>query len=257
MAASTSLINRALKLRNMAADQSSPVEAERAAALYLELLKKHCLNEADVDAAAGRPADPIEARELVIDGLRLCLPDERESIQLKVAEWKRLLMCAVAKYCCCRSSFVIGTQWVTLYGHKSDIDAACELFRICAAQIDRECKAHLQKKADEAANRGRYWGKSEGRSAGFAFRESAVRGLESTLDDLMAESSKAEAESHALVVNRKKEVDDWVDASYSFKKVKVGGRADWSQEGYTAGQNLKLNDDDRSLAGSAIKGLIG
>jgi len=41
--------------------------------------------------------------------------------------------------------------------------------------------------------------------------------------------------------------------------VKVGGRADWSQEGYETGKALKLSDDDRSLASSsnAMKGLTG
>lgn len=255
--AATSLINRALKLRNMAADTSSPIEAERAAELYLRLLREHCINEADVNAAADRPPDPMEERKLAIEGLRMVAPDEREKIELRLAEWKRLLAFAVADYCCCRGSFTTGTQRFSFYGHRSDIEAAVELFRICAAQIDRACKEHLKKRQWEAEALGDYWGRGEGRSAGFAFRESAVRGLEVSLDELMSESKATEAASHALVVNRKQAVNDWVDTTYTFKSVPVGGNSGWSNEGYEAGKKLKLNDADRSLDGESRKAIAG
>lgn len=248
------------KLQRLSENNTSGAEAELAAERALRLMREYAISQADVDAADAEREDPLVRMNIYLDGLKAIPYGEKETHVYKLAGWKRNLVFAVGHYLGIRASYFEGTAKMALYGHQSDCLATIHLYNVCARQIDRQCGAYMVDRKAKNIENGRYWANDSGtsRTAGFAFRESAVKGLEAKFASLTEESQMDHAEGHALVVTRKAKVSEWVDANYTFTvgKSGLGGNAGWSTAGFTAGKNLSLSAD-REISGSAAKSLPG
>lgn len=255
---SQKLVKRVAKLQSLATS-TNPNEAEQAAKQALRLMREHCISQADVDAIKDEKPDPLICRELYIDGLRLVdLKDVLRRVY-RVAGWKRALFFAVGEYMGLRGAYYPGKAFVDYMGFASDVQAAVNLFEVCAKQIHRQGEAHLAKIRATPNNDQRWWTPADYRTEGFSFKESAVEGLQSKFADLMKESEIEDSTGHGLVLNRKAQVSDWVDANYSFKEGKgegLGGEVGYSQAGYQAGRELSLIGD-AELSGSAARKALG
>lgn len=269
---SAKLIARVQKLKALAASPSEH-EAESAAAQCMKLMREHALTQADLDAAAREAEDPLVERRSYLDGTRCLRYEEKSSHVYQVSAWKRQLFGAVSDYFGLRWSYVPGTAILTFYGFLSDVNAAADLYEVCARQIDRQCSRWLGEEKARRKARGEWWGleAGEARTLGFEFRESAVRGLRSKFDELTREAAscvgmteeetareveRAAAEgrpprldapsSWGLVLDRRQKVANWVDATYTFKKGTgdgMGGDKGFNPAGYEVGTKLRLTED--------------
>lgn len=248
---SARLFERIRKLQNLSQNNPSQEESESAARQAMRLMMEHCLTQADLDAARPAAEDPLVDRRLYIFGLELIDYADKTRHVHAVSGWKRALAVEIADYLGLRSSYVPGTALFDYYGHASDVQAAVDLFAVCAKQIQRKCLKWL----DEEAARHRAvhgswsrWDASRARSEALDYKNTAVSGLSDKFDELKEEAQSEHAEAFALVVDRKAAVSSWVDANYSFKKGTGKGigsdSAGWCAAGYTAGKNLELTEGD-------------
>lgn len=271
-----SVLERIEKLKRLS-ESPNEHEAELAARRVMELMLAHAVTQADLDGLRAEREDPLEERRLHLDGLRMVQDEEKSGVIYQVSGWKRALAGRVADYLGLRSSYVPGTSRFTLYGHRTDLDAAVALYHVCARQIDRQCGAWLRAEGERYREMGEWWRWDAGRArtSGFEFRESAVRGLASKFNELSRESEDAlemteeeeaaeaklaaeegrpprrsAASSWGLVLDRRAKVASWVDANYTFKKGSGEGfgEAGWNAAGYAAGRKLDLRDDDAAPA---------
>lgn len=245
---SAKLVERVRKLQRLAASPN-PHEAEAAAAKAMALMREHALTAADLDRAESALQDPLVQRCCYLDGLRCLDYDQKGRHVYQLAAWKRSLFVAVADYFGLRSSYVPGTAILDFYGHLSDVNAAGDLYEVCARQIDRQALAHVRELSGERRRvHGYGYDQAESREVSRAFRASAVRGLQRKFAELTRESAADHGEEHALVLTRRQEVSNWVDATYTFKKGAgeglLGDDHGWSQAGYEAGRKLRLRDED-------------
>jgi hypothetical protein len=243
------IIDRIVNLQKLSARNENDNEAESAARLALRLMREHAISQADVDAAASRVEDPLIERVVIIEGLVLRdKGEDRSWLYRRTAPWKRSLGFAVARYLGLQAAYTPRTPLFTFYGHASDVEAAVRLYGVCAQQIDRQCLAWL----DEEGKRVRedwgewHWGAGPAKEAGRKFRNSAVRGLEAKFAELSRESAVEDEDGHALVVTRAKQVEDWVNATYSFGQgnaKELGGDVEFNGDGWAAGKSLRLTED--------------
>lgn len=242
---SQKIINKVKKLQNTAA-RAEGNEAETAARIALKLMREHALSQADLDAF-DTEEDPLVRYEVHFDGLCLVTSKEVQNWFNKTAGWKRALASAVGGYLGLRTSYREGRPTWAFYGHRSDCLEAVKLYGICAAQIDAECKAYLKAERQRyERTRHLWWDRGIAKTKGASFRETAVAGLLSKFNDLMFESHEEHAEAHALVIDRRKKVSNWVDTTYSFRKGSGAGfgNAGWNAEGYDTGKSLRLRESD-------------
>lgn len=248
--ASQKLVHRVLKLQALATSDNQH-EAEIAAAQAMELMRAHAITAADLDAVARQVSDPLVEQPRLLDGLRLRRFEEPGRWPQRVLSWKRSLFSRVADYFGLRSSYSPGTPIVRFYGHLSDVEAAAQLYEVCARQIDRQALASIAK-ASEAQRKvlGYGFDKAEGKAHGRAFRSSAVHGLAAKFDELTHDSEKNHSQEHGLVVTRRQQVSDWVDANYKIEPGTGSGLLSddgedegWSNEGFEAGKKLSLTAD--------------
>ena len=245
--ASRKIIERIARLQKLAGNNPEPLEAEAAAAQALRLQIEHAVSQAEIDASLREEQDPLVEQNCYFTSDRLMLDRERMDAGIyleKTANWKRLLAFAIVHYLGIRAAFHANSPYFDLYGHLSDCTAARELYTVCARQIIRQGAAWLAEEKERRKADWESWTPSEARSAGFAFKESAIKGLKAKFAELAAESVEAQVEGTALVRARKQEVAEWVEANYSFgKSVQIGGDVGWNTAGFEAGKALSLIGD--------------
>ena len=236
------IVDRISKLLALA-EGSEGSEAETAAKMARKLMVAHGIEQGDVDAWKGRAVDEIVEARFGIVGLELSskLADLR-FYGARTAWWKRELFFALVRYLDMRSSFRPGTNVVSLYAFKSDVEVLEYLYAICAAQIDRAAKAYMKAERERTA-----WGMARpGKTVGTEFRESAVRGLDSKLYWLKREAAaeweaEGDTRSTALVLTKRNAIREWVNATQNLKAGRARRGAGHLDAGYNAGKAVRLN----------------
>lgn len=237
------IVDRISKLLALA-EGSEGNEAETAAKMARKLMVAHGIEQGDVDDWKGRAVDEIVEARFGIVGLELSgkWEDLRFS-GVRTAWWKRELFFALVRYLDMRCSYRKGTNVVSLYAFKSDVEVLEYLYAICAAQIDRAAKAYMQKERERTAHT---WMARPGKTVGTEFRESAVRGLGSKLYWLKREAAaeweaEGDTRSTALVQTKRNAIREWVDATQDLKAGRARRGADHNQAGWKAGKAVRLN----------------
>lgn len=235
------IVDRISKLLALA-EGSEGSEAETAAKMARKLMVAHGIEQGDVDDWKGRAVDEIVEARFGIVGLELS--SKREDLRFygaRTAWWKRELFFALVRYLDMRCSFRPGTNVVSLYAFKSDVEVLEYLYAISAAQIDRAAKAYIKRKKEERSFYSR-----PGKTVGTEFRESAVRGLDSKLYWLKREAAaeweaEGDTRSTALVQTKRNAIREWVDATQNLKAGRARRGAGHLDAGYNAGKAVRLN----------------
>ncbi len=206
------IINRIKRL--LALSQSSNAnEAASAAALAADLMVKHELEMADIQAAGGANAAEELATETVGE-----LPSR------KIETWKSILASGVASGFGChiwwdrtQRSFSASTVTMRVMGHKSNVSTFVYMFKYLESEIERISKemraaipVHIRPLAADAIR----WYNS--------FRLGAASTISERLKQARADAlgSKSEASTTALTVVRKGQ--DEVDEAFAKFKRKSG-----------------------------------
>lgn len=246
------IIDRISKLLKLAAG-SAGHEAETAAEMARRLMVEHAISMQEVEES-DRPSDPIVRKTVYLKNLK-AIPVELTAANWsgQCAWWKRELASAVSHYLDLKSTYQRGTNVWMFYGYQSDVEVAIYLYDICARQIDKACREHLE-------NEKRHWmvwDSGVARKVGTSFRGSAVRGLSSKFHELKKTEAEDSPDGFALMKSRKSEVSAWFNENVEVgKPCGWGNKAAYSSAGYTAGLKVKLNAGVGSNT-NAVKGHIG
>lgn len=226
------IIERIQKLMRLAGG-SEGNESEQAMRMARRLMTEHAVTEQQLEES-DRPSDPLVRmtvsfvkNELSID------PEKRRYSGQKTQQWKRDLAFSIAYYLDIKGAQSSGTNLFNYYGYQSDCEVAVYLYTVVADQIDKAAKRYCKNPNFEDRHK-------HGKTLGTQFRQSAVSGLRSKLREMKKTEPVENPEGFALMVNRKKQVDQWVSANYSFGTVNTK-RANHSDAGYKAGQRVRLN----------------
>ena len=214
------VLERVRKCLALADASKGTPEGDTAARIARNIMAQHAIEEADLDVGERAAQDPIEKREMDL-GRR--------------SSWRRTLAHVLAKHCECRSAFVANTPRVNVYGHKSSIDVCSYLYDICARQIESESDRYV-KDVKRGVLHPFHGGVKRLRND-FCF--SAVTSLAMRLEKMRRKEAGDDAKGHALVLQRGKDVDAWVEANTKFKN----GRRHtygYSQAGHDAGAKVSL-----------------
>lgn len=201
----------------------SEAEAEAFASMIQQLLLKYKLSMTDVDLAEERVSDPIGAREVDWQDVRVR--------RARVA-WMERLADVVARAYFCRMLVHRGSSALTLVGRKSDVDLAefmlVTLTRAAERIAEREYVAAFRQ--DVAGARG--------------FKASFLRAFVERLQERFEDEVRgAEAASDCAIVRfegARKEVDDFIASSVKTRRVAVvrGARGDANAEGWRRGRKV-------------------
>lgn len=214
------IVTKIEKLLRLSRDQDGTPEGETAARLASRMMVAHAIEMADIDVDKRAAQDPLETQK----------------VNIPTSVWRRLLAHAIAIHCNCSTSYRSwrgrGSQQITIYGHRSDIEIAKYLYTICERQIEKAAKAYI-----DAANT--WLSRGEKRRMGNDFRRCAVSGLSAKLREIRVGTKDDNPDGFALVVTRKSKVNEWVK-TFNLRN----GRSStygFNQSGYAAGQNVSLN----------------
>ncbi len=218
----TAIIEKIQKVLALAASAEGTPEGMVAAKMADKLLREHALTMAEIEDVSG--------------------PEEIETNKFDFAQttWQRSLLNVVCRYCSCRSYYYQGSKRVAIVGFPHDVEVAKYLLKIISDQILAESKAYT---------RARPWmSRGEKRQYGNGFRRSAVQGVRAKLQALKEESSRSDETGTALVLNRSKRVDQWLEENVTLSSSRSVTRSTFSQAGYAAGQNVSLH---KGISGSS------
>ena len=213
------IIAKIEKLLRLSQDQDGTPEGETAARLASKMMAAHAIEMASIDLTKGVEHDPMEMQDM----------------QVRVSVWRRQLATVLGAHCNCTVAYSsikgIG-QFISMYGHRTDIELLKYLYDICERQIEGEARHYVNSLKG-------YW-RGGKKVLGNNFRRSAVGGLNSKLVDIRKDTQAENAEGFALVINRKQKVDEWVKDNYSFGSERSSSYTH-NSDGYSAGRNVSLS----------------
>ena len=213
------IIAKIEKLLRLSQDQDGTPEGETAARLASKMMAAHAIEMASIDLTKDVEHDPME----------------KQDMQVRVSVWRRQLATVLGTHCNCTVAYSsikgIG-QFISMYGHRTDIELLKYLYDICERQIETQAR-HYVNSLDSHWRGGK-------KMLGNNFRRSAVTGLNSKLEDIRKDTKAENAEGFALVINRKQKVDEWVKDNYSFR-AGSSSRYSHNSAGYSAGRNVSLS----------------
>ena len=177
------IVQRLQKVKNLM-DRGVDGEAENAARMLGKMLEKHRMSMADLDFA-DEPQDKIARQHHDVAGNHA---------------WTRDLATAVFDYFDCRFAYVPGSNRPdTVVGFTEDIECGLYLYDVAKRQIE------------ESVAKARADGEIKGRTQINDYRVSMVWGFTIKLQELKREISSENQEYGLMVLDRKKQVNDWVN----------------------------------------------
>ena len=226
------IIERIQKLMRLA-DGSEGNESETAMRMARRLMTEHAVTEHQL-AESDRPSDPLVKMTVSFVKNELSIDESKRRYRgQKTQQWKRDLAFSIAYYLDIKGAQSSGTNMFHFYGYQSDCEIAVYLYTVVANQIDKAAKAYCKSPSWEDRHK-------HGKTLGAEFRQSAVSGLRSKLREMKKTEPEENPDGFALMVSRKKQVDQWVSDNYSFGKTRHKS-ASHSSAGYKAGQRVRLN----------------
>ena len=213
------IIAKIEKLLRLSQDQDGTPEGETAARLASKMMAAHAIEMASIDLTKEVEHDPME----------------KQDMKVRVSVWRRQLATVLGTHCNCTVAYssIKGVgQFISMYGHRTDIELLKYLYDICERQIEAEARRYVN--SIEGDWRG---GK---KIMGNNFRRSAVVGLGTKLEEIRKDAQAENVEGFALVRSRKQKVDEWVNDNYSFR---AGSSTRYSHNsaGYSAGRSVSLS----------------
>jgi len=213
------IIAKIEKLLRLSQDQEGTPEGETAARLASRMMAAHAIEMASIDLTKGVEHDPME----------------KQDMKVRVSVWRRSLASVLGEHCNCTVAYSsikgIG-QFISMYGHRTDIELLQYLYDICERQIESEARRYVNN-IDSDWRGGK-------KMMGNNFRRSTVAGLSTKLEEIRKDTQAENAEGFALVRSRKQAVDEWVNENYSFRS---GTNSNYGHNsaGYSAGRNVSLS----------------
>jgi hypothetical protein len=213
------IIAKIEKLLRLSQDQCDSPEGETAARLASKMMAAHAIDMASIDLTKEVEHDPME----------------KQDMKVRVSVWRRQLATVLGAHCNCTVAYTsmkgIG-QYISMYGHRTDIELLKYLYDICERQIEAEARRYVDsfRKASRGAKK----------IMGNNFRRSAVVGLDTKLEEIRKDAQAENVEGFALVRSRKQKVDEWVNENYSFRSGS-NGSYNYNSDGYSAGRNVSLS----------------
>jgi len=213
------IIAKIEKLLRLSQDQDGTPEGETAARLASKMMAAHAIEMASIDLTKDVEHDPME----------------KQDMKVRVSVWRRSLASVLGEHCNCTVAYSsikgIG-QFISMYGHRTDIELLKYLYDICERQIEGEARRYVN-------NLDLHW-RGGKKMLGNNFRRSAVAGLRTKLEEIRKDTQAENAEGFALVRSRKQKVDEWVNENYSFRSGNSGSYSH-NSAGYSAGRNVSLS----------------
>jgi len=227
------IIERIQKLMRLA-DGSEGNESETAMRMARRLMTEHAVTEQQL-AESDRPSDPLVKMTVSFVKNELSIDESKRRYRgQKTQQWKRDLAFSIAYYLDIKGAQSSGTNMFHFYGYQSDCEIAVYLYTVVANQIDKAAKAYCKSPSWEDRHK-------HGKTLGAEFRQSAVSGLRSKLREMKKTEPEENPDGFALMVSRKKQVDQWVSDNFTFGKGVARKGASHSSAGYKAGQRVRLN----------------
>lgn len=198
-----SLIETIRSLKKMEEQSTNEHEAANAAAMATRLLMKHNLHWEEVDIA-----DTSGGSDPFVEDARIFTNTDGDP-SLKMSAWKVSLATKVAKVCLCKAIFRSGDRYrkepakFFLLGRRSNVEVADYLYNYLEREI-----SNLGEKA--------YLEATEARGLGFwnSWHFGAVNEVGRRLEEEMDIFKSASEQCCALVVNRMREVEEFVKEKY-------------------------------------------
>ena len=215
------IIAKIEKLLRLSQDQDGTPEGETAARLASRMMAAHAIEMASIDLTKGVEHDPME----------------KQDMQVRVSVWRRVLASVLGTHCNCVVAYssVKGVgQFLSIYGHRTDVELFQYLYDICERQIEADAKKYVNRIPDWAC-------RGVKKSMGNDFRRSAVTGLHTKLKEIRKGTQAENAEGFALVRSRKQAVDEWVDETTNMRTCNKPSPYDHCNAGYSAGRNVSLS----------------
>lgn len=206
------IINRLQKVKNLM-DRGVDGEAENAARMLGKMLEKHRMSMADLELGDVYQ-DKIDRQQHHVAGNHA---------------WTRDLATAVFSYFDCRFAYVPGSDRPdTVVGFTEDIECGLYLYDVAKRQIE------------ESVSKARKEGEINGRFAINNYRVSMVWGFGIKLQELKREISSENQEYGLMVLDRKKQVNDWVNqyCTWGTSRTRRFNRNDVAVQ---RGKDIKIN----------------
>ena len=227
------IIERIQKLMRLA-DGSEGNESETAMRMARRLMTEHAVTEQQLEES-DRPSDPLVKMTVSFVKNELSIDESKRRYRgQKTQQWKRDLAFVIAYYLDIKGAQSSGTNMFHFYGYQSDCEIAVYMYTVVCSQIDKAAKAYCKSPSWE--DRHKY-----GKTLGAEFRESAVSGLRTKLREMKKTEPEENPDGFALMVSRKKQVDQWVADNFTFGKGVARKGASHSSAGYKAGKNVRLS----------------
>ena len=210
----TKIIDRLKKMMRLAEDQAGKPEGLLAAQKAHALMRQHAIEMVDL---RGEEKEDIETLELEI-GHRM---------------WKRTLLNILASHCNCQMYYLVGKPIGCIVGFEAEATVAKYLYEVTCREIERHATAFVKRK--------KHLSRGEKRQLGTDFKTTAVEGVRATVKSIQAQSEQTHATGTALMVNRKKDVDQWVDSNLNLVSKRSYSRNEYSEAGFQCGKNISLS----------------
>lgn len=236
-----SLIETIMALKLMAQQATNPHEAERAAAQVTRLLLKHNLSEMEVEVAAEKAVD-----DMVHYKAEFQTNKGDPQPYVRIPFWKRRLAGSVATACLCRFVFTNGQKnhWsgkitpgiMHFLGRRSNVEVAKFLYKYLETSI-------YWLSEDEWKSMKKAGSERKGKSFWDDWYEGCVRRVDEKLSDEYKQFQETSSSSTALVLVRRKEVDQYVKEIFPVLRSTRGryvGNLDAHQRGYKAGGKISI-----------------
>ena len=217
---------RIQKLMALARDQQGTPEGEAAARMARRMMLQQAKAQAEARYQGLPEADPVRRHRLPLGG------HER---------WRRRLATSVARHVGCVAAWPRGEDVAFLFGHGSAIEVGTYLFEVLSREVAEAIQHWIAHEApllsaEEAAADP----EDDKRRGGFG--QSAVTAIDARLHALREREAGRDPTGTALILDRRHEVDAWLEEQ-GVDLVSPAQRP-WrhSPEGYLAGYRVPLLD---------------
>jgi hypothetical protein len=218
--------DRIRKLRALARDQAGTPEGDAAARLARRLTLQHARDQATRRYRGLPDADPIAKRKLPFDG------PER---------WRRRLAAATARHVGCVAAWPRGKDHAWLFGHRSAIEVGDYLYDVLRREVDAACLTWIAREAPMLTLEEAEADPADLRRRS-SFCQSAVAAIDARLRELRDGEDGRDPTGTALVLDRRRAVDDWL----ADRGIDLSPPAErpwrYSADGYLAGYRIPLLD---------------